>query len=418
MTYTTRGAERAPPAPLVRVGAGVGVRARYVRVCSCAPCGQPGAIDVKFGIFDHIERREDVGTAQLYGDRLDLMAQAEAAGFYSYHVAQHHHSPLSLAPNQSVLLAAAAARTSRMRFGPLVYVLPLHQPIRLLEEICMVDQLSNGRLDMGIGPGTGGGTELAMWGENPDDNYARFEETLDFLRRGLQTEFLTYHGAFIDVVDLWMALRPVQQPHPPLWWAGSPESAAQRGANLIANGSVEQISRVVPRYLEAWEVARASDPPHLYRPAQPLYGGTRRIFVADTDAEARERGLEAYASYLSHFAKPSPQGTDARTGAAGAFNEVVRNSEWFARQQGGEVPRQTRPDIVATMRVTPEGAIDAEALLVGSPTTIRDYVERYCRDSGANYFVGSFHWGNLTHAEASKSLRLFSEVAMPGFVER
>jgi alkanesulfonate monooxygenase SsuD/methylene tetrahydromethanopterin reductase-like flavin-dependent oxidoreductase (luciferase family) len=372
---------------------------------------------VKFGIFDHIERRDDVDTAQQYEERLRLMEQAEAAGFYSYHVAQHHHSPLSLAPNQSVFLAAAAQRTKTMRFGPLVYVLPLHHPVRLLEEVCMVDQLSNGRLDMGIGPGTGGGTELAMWGENPDDNYERFEETLDFLRRGLQTDFLTYHGKHIDVVDLWMELRPKQQPHPPLWWAGSPESAAQRGANFIANGSVEQISRVTQRYLDAWEAAKAADPPHLYRPAQPLYGGTRRIFVADTDEEARERGLTAYASYLSHFAKPSPDGADARTGAAGAFNEVVRSSAWFVRQQGGEVPQDARPDTVATMRVTPEQAIEAEALLVGSPSTIRAYVERYCRDSGANYFVGSFHWGNLTHAEASKSLRLFAEHAMPGFVE-
>jgi alkanesulfonate monooxygenase SsuD/methylene tetrahydromethanopterin reductase-like flavin-dependent oxidoreductase (luciferase family) len=174
---------------------------------------------------------------------------------------------------------------------------------------------------------------------------------------------------------------------------------------------------VTTRYLEAWEAAKATDPPHLFRPAQPLYGGTRRIYVADTDEEARARGLTAYTSYLAHFAKPSRDGTDARTGAAGAFNERVRSSEWFARQQGGELQAPTRPDSVATMRVTPEGAIEAEALLVGSPASIRAYVERYCRDSGANYFVGSFHWGNLTHAEASKSLRLFAEHAMPGFLE-
>ena len=370
---------------------------------------------MQFGIFDHIERRDDVGTAQEYEDRLQLMAQAEAAGFYSYLVAQHHHSPLSLAPNQSILLAAASQRTTTMRFGPLVFVLPLHQPIRLIEEICMVDQLSNGRLDVGIGPGTGGGTELAMWGENPDDNYERFEENLDILRRGLQSDFLTFHGKHTDVSELWMALRPVQQPHPPFWWAGSPTSAAERGANFIANGSVDQISRVSKVYLDTWEASKANDPAGFYRPERPLYGGTRRIFIADTDAEARERAIEAYRSYLSHFAKPSPEGSDARTGAAGAFNEVVRHSEWFIKQQGGEVPQQTRPDTVATMRVTPEQAIDAEALLCGSPATVRDYVERYCRDSGANYFVGSFHWGDLTHAEASSSLAHFARI-MPDYI--
>lgn len=372
---------------------------------------------MKFGIFDHIERRDDAGIAQQYEERLQLMAQADEAGIYSYHVAQHHHSPLCLAPNQSVLLAAAAQRTKRMRFGPLVFVLPLHHPIRLIEEICMVDQLSGGRLDLGVGPGTGGGTELAMWGENPDDNHERFEEALDMLRRGLQSEFFTYHGKFMNVTDLWMELRPFQKPHPPLWWAGNPESAAQRGANFIANGSITQIAAVTKIYREAWERARATDGPEIYRPARPLYGGTRRIYIAPTDEEARERGIAAYHSYLSHFAKPAPEGGDATTGAAGAFNERVRQSEWFQKQQGGEVPQGARPNTVLTMRITPEQAIDAEALLVGSPRTIRQYVERYCAESGANYFVGSFQWGNLTHEEAKRSLGYFASEVMPGLMD-
>ena len=371
---------------------------------------------MKFGIFDHIERRDDVGLAQLYEERLQLMELADEAGVYSYHIAQHHHSPLCLAPNQSVLLAAAAQRTKRLRFGPLVYILPLHQPIRLIEEVCMVDQLSNGRLDMGVGPGTGGGTELAMWGQNPDDNYQRFEEMLDILRTGLQSEFLTYHGALFDVQDLWMELRPVQQPHPPVWWAGGPESAARRAANFIANGSIEQIAAVTKTYLEEWETARANDAPNVYRQDAPLHGGTRRILICDSVEEARERGISAYHSYLSHFAKPSPEGGDATKGAAGAFNEIVRQSEWFKQQQHEAKP-EARPNSVATMRITPEQAIDAEALLVGTVDTVREYVERYVEESGANYFVGSFQWGNLTHAEASKSLRLFTEQVMPKFAD-
>ena len=371
---------------------------------------------MKFGIFDHIERRDDVDTGQLYEERLQLMELADEAGIYSYHVAQHHHSPLCLAPNQSVLLAAAAQRTKRLRFGPLVYILPLHQPIRLIEEVCMVDQLSGGRLDMGVGPGTGGGTELAMWGENPDNNYERFEEMLDILRTGLQSEFLTYHGKLFDVQDLWMELRPVQRPHPPLWWAGSPTSAAQRAAHFIANGSIEQIAAVSRIFLEEWETARANDAPNVYRPDHPLHGGTRRILICDSEDEARERGIAAYHSYLSHFAKPAPEGGDATKGAAGAFNAVVRGSEWFKQQQNEATP-SSRPNSVLTMRITPEQAIDAEALVVGTAATVRRYVERYVEESGANYFVGSFQWGNLTHAEASRSLRLFATEVMPHFAD-
>jgi alkanesulfonate monooxygenase SsuD/methylene tetrahydromethanopterin reductase-like flavin-dependent oxidoreductase (luciferase family) len=369
---------------------------------------------VKFGIFDHLERRDDVDLARQYEERLRLMEQADAGGIYSYHVAQHHHSPLCIAPNQAVFLAAAAERTRRMRMGPLVFVLPLHHPIRLIEEVCMVDQLSGGRFDLGVGPGTGGGTELAMWGENPDDNYARFEETLDVLRTGLQAEFLTYHGRFFDVQDLWMALRPKQRPHPPLWWAGGPESAAQRAANFIANGSIEQIATVTRIFREAWETSRAGDAPNVHRPADPLYGGTRRILICDSVEQARERGIAAYRSYLSHFAKPSPGGGAATAGAAGAFNEVVRRSEWFKQQQVVAEP-VARPNTVLTMRVTPEQAIDAEALLVGTAETVGEYVERYVEESGANYFVGSFQWGDLTHEEASHSLGLFLEHVVPRF---
>lgn len=371
---------------------------------------------MKFGIFDHIERRDDVGQAQQFEERLQLMEIADAGGIYSYHVAQHHHSPLCLAPNQLLFLAAAAQRTTRLRFGPLVLVLPLHHPIRVLEEVCMLDELSHGRLDLGVGPGTGGGTELAMWGENPDHNYQRFEETLAILRRGLQSDFLDFHGEVYDYSELWMELRPYQKPHPPLWWAGSAQSAAQRGANFIANGSIAQIATVTQQYLAEWEAARANDGEFFFRPEQPLYGGTRRILICDSDEEARARALPAYDSYRSHFAKPAREGGEATKGAAGAFNEVVRNSSWFKEQQHEAQPT-SRPNTVLTMRISGEEAIESEALLVGSVETVRRYVERYVAESGANYFCASFQWGDLTHEEASKSLRLFTEQVMPAFVD-
>ncbi|MBT5774625.1 MAG: hypothetical protein HOH95_09670, partial [Dehalococcoidia bacterium] len=201
---------------------------------------------------------------------------------------------------------------------------------------------------------------------------------------------------------------------PPVWWAGGPESAAKRAANFIANGSIEQIAAVSKIYLDEWETARASDAPNVYRQDQPLHGGTRRILICDSVEEARERGIAAYHSYLSHFAKPAPEGGDATKGAAGAFNEIVRQSEWFKQQQHEAKP-EVRANSVATMRITPEQAIDAEALLVGTVDTVREYVGRYVEESGANYFVGAFQWGNLTHSEASKSLRLFSEQVMPQF---
>ena len=107
---------------------------------------------MKFGIFDYIDARGET-LQQTYEDRLALLQAAEAAGFYGYHLTEHHATPLSMTPSPSVFLAAAARETRRIRLGTLLYLLPLYHPLRLLEELCMLDHLSGGRLDIGVGRG-------------------------------------------------------------------------------------------------------------------------------------------------------------------------------------------------------------------------------------------------------------------------
>src|SRR5881296_4342203 len=105
-----------------------------------------------FGIFDHVDRGDEP-LATLFEQRLRLAQAADAAGFRTYHVAEHHATPLGMAPSPGLFLAAVAQRTRRLRFGPLVYLLPLYAPLRLIEEICMLDQLSGGRFELGVGRG-------------------------------------------------------------------------------------------------------------------------------------------------------------------------------------------------------------------------------------------------------------------------
>src|SRR5882762_35324 len=99
-----------------------------------------------FGIFDSF----DLGIStpgEVLANRLDFAVAAEAAGIEHYHVTEHHGTPLSVCPSPNLFLAALSQRTSRMRLGPLVYVLPAYDPLRLAEEIAVLDQLSGGRLD-------------------------------------------------------------------------------------------------------------------------------------------------------------------------------------------------------------------------------------------------------------------------------
>jgi len=350
---------------------------------------------MKFGIFDHLERRHDCDLAQQYEERLQLMAQADEAGVYAYQFAEHHHSPLCLAPNQSVFLAAAAQRTRRLKIGTLVYVLPLYQPIRILEETCMVDQLSNGRLQVGVGRGAGGGGEVALWGGKAGDTDQMFRETLEILLKGYRDEFLSFEGEHYRFKNLWMALRPVQKPHPAFWYAGNPEHAGELGMNFIGAGPIGRTRNLVQAYLAAWRKGQENPGPCTATLSQPLYGSMRHMFIADTDAEAKERATEAYQQYRGHFAKPQPPAAEPPSGA-----EAIPVGPQAARLGG-------------PASMDPQTAMDNQSLLVGSPSSVRDFVRRYAAETGANYYCGAFSWGDLTHQESSKSLRLFAEEVMP-----
>ena len=122
---------------------------------------------MRFGVFDHIEPVPGQRLDQIYRERLLQIERLDAAGFYAYHLAEHHTPAVhSLAPSQNVFLGAVAQRTRRLRFGPCVYVLPLHHPLRLIEEISMLDHLSDGRLEIGVG--RGGVMEAYFWGQEAD----------------------------------------------------------------------------------------------------------------------------------------------------------------------------------------------------------------------------------------------------------
>src|SRR5918912_3783096 len=113
------------------------------------------AAPLRFGIFDWLDE-SGRGIAETYAERLQMLELADRLGFYCYHLAEHHQTELSTVPSPNLFLAAAAQRTRRLRLGPLSVILPLYSPLRLPEEICMLDQLSQGRLELGISRGSQG----------------------------------------------------------------------------------------------------------------------------------------------------------------------------------------------------------------------------------------------------------------------
>src|SRR5690348_16823328 len=161
-------------------------------------------------MFDWLdESGRDQG--QTYEERLQMLELADRLGFYGYHLAEHHATELSTVPSPHLFLAAAAQRTQRLRLGPLSVILPLYEPIRLLEEIAMLDQLSNGRLDLGLSRGSTG-EHVA---NDPNKARAMFDEALPVVLKGLETGQIDHHGHYFTFDKAFTRLKPKQQPYPP-----------------------------------------------------------------------------------------------------------------------------------------------------------------------------------------------------------
>jgi alkanesulfonate monooxygenase SsuD/methylene tetrahydromethanopterin reductase-like flavin-dependent oxidoreductase (luciferase family) len=236
-----------------------------------------------FGVFDHIEGIPGTPTHELFRDRLDLIKRADEAGFEAFYLAEHHGSDLCMAPNQELFIAAASQITTRIRLGPMVKLLPLHHPVRILEDMCVADQLTGGRLDFGVGRGVAP-IEHAWFGSDWTEGRERFEDTLGIICNALATGEISSEGSrYHDFPTAPLATKPIQNPIP-FWYPGNPGVAGRHGMSLMWPGPVPQ--DVYETYVDAWETHRGDtlrvDGPD----SRPRVGITMVVAIAPTEQEA------------------------------------------------------------------------------------------------------------------------------------
>jgi len=330
---------------------------------------------MEFGIFDHVDRSH-LPLADYYEERLAIVELFDRAGFHSYHVAEHHSTPLGMAPSPSVFLAAVAQRTKRLRFGPMIYALPLYHPLRMIEEICMLDQMSNGRLDVGFGRGASP-IELDLFGTNPEDNRTIYDEALAIVIQGLSGRTVSFKGRHYSYDQVPMELAPLQKPHPPLWYGVHANDSAARcaraGINVVSLDTVAATRGYSDSYDAAW---RDSGRPG----AKPKFGLGRFVVVADTDAEALQIAERAYPMWHA------------------SFNHLFKVY--------GRMPSHPRPPTYAELVADGRG-------IAGSPRTVTDVIRKQMADAGADYFVGQLVFGSMKRPETMRSIELFASEVMP-----
>jgi alkanesulfonate monooxygenase SsuD/methylene tetrahydromethanopterin reductase-like flavin-dependent oxidoreductase (luciferase family) len=335
---------------------------------------------LKFGIFDHLDS-DGRPLGELLASRLRLIELIEREGYHAYHLAEHHSTPLGMASSPSVFLAAAFARTQRLRLGPLVYVLPLYQPLRLYEEICMLDQLSGGRLLVGVGRG-GALLEHQRYGVEPAVAAEMYYEAFAVLMRAFDSEVVDFDGKFYRYKDYVVQAKPVQRPHPPLWY-GAPNAesiawAAPLAVNVVSLGPAARARAIAERYRQEWrELGREAG-------ALPMIGITRHIVVAETDAEAQAIAAAAYPRWRQAM-------------------------DWIWRRSGVEFSlKEIYPPDFAALAAIGHG-------VAGSPASVRDYVARLQAETGINYLLCQMVFGGMAEADAARSLTLFGREVMPVF---
>ena len=343
---------------------------------------------MKFGLFDWLDDTgRDLG--ETYEQRLRMLELADKRGYYCYHVAEHHATPLSMLPSPNLFLAAASQRTSRIRLGVLAYLLPFYQPLRLLEEIAMMDQLSKGRLEVGLSRGASQ-FEMASYSVSAENSRAMFNEALDVVLMGLSTGKVNYHGKYFEYEGVETRLRPVQKPYPPLWYPTSnmesiPWLASQGLSAVFAlhlAPSVETVWSMLERYRTELAAHKGDSERINGHVSEPLHGFTIHVHVAETDEEAVSRARSSWKHFFQNFAYL-----------------------WVKHGMGDRYANRSEFD-----QLLAEGK-----LLVGSPATVREQLKGYIEASGGNYMIGSFSWGNFAPEQVLNSVDLFAREVMPAF---
>lgn len=327
-------------------------------------------------MFDQMEN-PGVPLGEFYRDKLAMIQFADDAGFWCYFKSEHHVSPLDAAASTNVWLSAVAQATTTIRIGSLVYLLPFYHPLRLVEEVAMLDHLSGGRVEMGVGRGIAP-PEHQMWHLDAEAAREIYAETLEVVLAAMVLEgeerlqINTEHWSFDEVP---IEIRPLQRPHPAIWYPGNIVHAAQMGYNTSVGGDVESATKAV----EAFRKMRADSAVELE--SEPSIAGTFRVVLADTEVEAVEAARRSWGPFTTRITRVFTE----------AGIPVLPNSPSAA----GDF----------------EAAMARGLVLAGTPDQLLDRL-RGLAAAGIDPAILNFSWGDLSHEEVMRSLRLFADEVM------
>lgn len=333
----------------------------------------------------------------LYNRYLDELEYAEELGFDGVCVNEHHQTAYGLMPSPNVIAGTLARRTSRIRIAILGNALPLRDhPLRVAEEVAMLDLITGGRIISGFVRGIG--CEYFSFNLDPNLSRERFMEAFDLvLRAWTQPGPFSFEGEHyrLKYANPWP--RPLQQPHPPVWL---PSTGSSETIELCVRYRfpIVRVYESAANVKAMFDDVRAATRRQGYEADPSMLGWMLPIYVAETDEQARAEAAE-HVLYLFHklshrpfelFLPPGYMSTASMQKAIDRFN----------RRKG-----QTRASF--------DSLLEDGTLIFGSPKTVRERLARYQQELGFGKLVPLLHFGSLPHDLTMKNLELFAREVMP-----
>ena len=343
---------------------------------------------MKFMWFSHLPWPEGMEPRKIFEDTTEQIQYAEELGFSSAWLAEHHFSRYGLGSSPLILAAKIAALTKRIRLGTAVLVPPLHHPIRLAEDIAMLDQVSGGRLEIGFGRGSSG-YEYAGYSVSQAESQARYQETIGIVKGLWTTPDYSHQGQFYDFHHLNLVPPPLQKPHPPLYIAATRTPAT---LEFVASSGHPIIVGVVLDHTAALDLCQR--------------------FIKMAGAAGHEMSMSRIPFFRYLYVAESAEQACRDTREAMEWTQDM--IQWRGIFSSGSEVHQRLDDFRRTRTSPPTSYehIAEHRAFFGTPDDVTDKI-RALQAAGVEYFGCNFAFGNMPHEKVMRSMELFAKEVMP-----
>jgi len=321
----------------------------------------------------------------LYRAHLDLIVDSEAMGYDNAWLTEHHFVDDGYSPSLLPIAAGIATRTSRIRIGTFLVLLPLHNPVRIAEDTATVDLMSQGRFDLGVGLGYRR-KEFSDQGISHTERGARLQEGIALIQRLLSDEEVTFDGQFSQLKQIRIVPPALQRPHPPIWLGAIAPKAIERAAKMGFHFQVVGPPDLVSHYDSCLEAAGRN--PQEYNTAQ-----LRWVHVAQSRAQAWE------------------------TAAQSLHYTASRYAEWFAEANDKPGDDQATAAIPSVDDIIAKQAFDVfgEPAIVGTPEDAAGILSEYVGRGRVTHLVCGMALSGLDPHHIRSSMELFAKDVIPAF---